>query len=158
MGITFRGKTTNDTPTVPRLGLAWLIRRRDPRSQRNPNPAGFGYGTAWGVGIVLSVLSLPIALCLTAWHLVRDHLDDNGSHDPRCIPGASLRSLKVGCKAPVVPCTVLGFSPCPVGAFRSNRTLEQSTARLRIAPGSILRFGRMPSVNACSGSDITLVI
>jgi hypothetical protein len=67
MGITFRGKTTNDTPTVPRLGLAWLIRRRDPRSQRNPNPAGFGYGTAWGVGIVLSVLSLPIALCLTAW-------------------------------------------------------------------------------------------
>jgi len=49
------------------LGLAFLLRRRDPQ-EPNPSPAGFGYTETLITFVVLTLISLPFAVCLLAWH------------------------------------------------------------------------------------------
>jgi hypothetical protein len=50
------------------LALAWIVRGgRHPKPSRNTQPAGFRYTTAIAVGLILSLVSLPLALCLMAW-------------------------------------------------------------------------------------------
>jgi len=49
------------------LALAFLLRRRDAPEPRNPQPHGFGYPSAIGVGVVLTLVSLFPVLCLWAW-------------------------------------------------------------------------------------------